>query len=824
MAEQLNPTSTTFAGDSNPNSQRNVAWGGIALFVLLAPVAVITALIIYFLFSVVRISHRVLGGFVLLYGLALVVTGQIKNVFDLYVQSFLQVLEGIGESDMTSLILFAIVQQAPFSLLVGGLLGFVVSWWRFKRRPVWVDTKFRKTPYQLFHQRKNIRDIKTDRNSPPQGRTLGINEDGERINQTEVEASAHTLFLGGAGTGKTTTLLIGARDIIRRGESLVFVDMKGSADVPKILAEYAERYGRPFYHWTSHNPRTTYTGPCDLGPCFYDPIGRGDSTRKTNLIMAGRNWTEDYYKLIIQNYLQMAFEIADGAPHEDKNMDSISEAFELLDPQVLKKRSLKLVGDPTYNHIIQEINHLTDKKLDQQTVSTLGSMKSQLGVLRNSIQGPWLKKDPEGKRDINFFEASKKGHVIVFSVDSANYEDNARILGDLIIQDLKTVSGELMADPSRYPLNVFIDEFSAIGSDNIANLLARCREAKIPVSLSTQSLGDLREVSEAFLDKLTGIVSSFVVHRTNSLKDAEIYSGFGGKEKKYVHTQSVEMRTGLFGGMGIGASTGKGNIEQVEDYVISPSDIQNLPQGEMFFIAKSTPRNERVKVIKEERMQVSDKNDHATKAEDLNWKPTEEEHVLSFDKDDIEKYTVDPTINQPLIDRKNKEWNPNAEVEAKPTNPDALDRIFKKENLTKEEAPVGEPKTPKALSAPPVLRPKNESNVLNMGEIKDKPATSRQVSAPPLPSATRTRPSTPLPTKNQGSAPSLTPKPAERPTPRPTRANGGAAPSLSELKPRPIKRETTNFTPSKPAGRPASKEPAKSPSSEDSKKPTFEEW
>lgn len=801
MADQSNPTSTTFAGDSNPQSAKNMAWGSFLIAAVLAPIAVLTAIVVYVLFSMVRISHKVIAAFVFIYGLALVVTGQITQSISLYIASFLDILKALGtDANMANVIIGALLMQAPLSLLVGGIIGVGYSTWRYIRRPVWVDTKFRLTPVQIMRKLKNTYDIRNDKNSPANGRTLGIGDTGDRIIQTDEESEAHTLLIGGAGTGKTTTLLIGARDIIRRGESLVFVDMKGSDDVPVVLAEYAERYNRPFYHWTSQNPMTEYTGPSKNGPAYYDGIGKGDPTRKADLILSGREWSEDFYKLIIKGYLQLAFTVAEGAPLEDKMVDSLSEAIQLLDPQVLKKRSLKLVGDPRYNHIVQEINHMTDRKLDTQTKTTLDSMRNQLGILRNSIQGQWLRKDPEGIRDINLKDVADKGAVVVFTIDSGTYEDSAKTLGNLIIQDLKTVSGELMQDRSRYPLNVFVDEFSAIGSDSIATLLARCRSAGIPVTLSTQSLGDLRVVGEAFMDQLTGIVSSFIVHRANSLKDAEVYAGFGGKAKKYVHRESVESRSGKFGGIGTGSGTGQGTLESIEDFIVMPSQIQNLKKGELYFISKSTDRIEHVRVIKEANMQVSNENDNASSEEDRNWKPNEDDHVLSFDKDDLSKYTIDPTINNPVGQTiPDANWNPYAEVKENESNQESLARIFNKENL-REDAPV---KT--------IEKDTTDSSLESFRKAKEptKALPSRRTvnELPLLSMETHKLPSKP---RNQVNAPALPERPRN---PRePNSARSGVAPALPPL---PTRKADGEVTP-KPALRPSGERQPfkKSPSSQ----------
>lgn len=679
MSETHGP-STTFAGDSNPNSTKNTMWGLALVSFLVAPVAILTAVLSYLVFSLGRISYRVIAGFTALYGVILLITGFLPKSVDMYKESWLSLLSIMGaeSGEITGIIFHMLLNQAPLSVLIGGVIGSAYAWWRYFRRARWVEMDFRLTPWQLFMKHKNIKDIKSDKNGPSDGRTLGINDNGEKIVQSEKESVAHTFVPGASGSGKTTTLLTGARDSIRRGEGFVFVDMKGSTDVPEILAAYAKRYNRRFYHWTSQDPRKAYDGPASTGCAYYDPLGRGNATRRANLLLEGRDWSEDHYRIIIQDYLQKAFEIAEGVP-PGAEVDALADIMSLLDPMALKKRTLPLVGDPYYDEIIAEINYLTDKKIDKDVAGTLDGMRRQLGILRDSIQGRWLRKDPEGKNDIVLFDTAQRGDVVVFTLDSANYSANAKLIGNLIIQDLMTVSSELRADPAPDPLNIIIDEFSAIGSDNIINLIARCRDSRMPVTLSTQSLGDLKAVSNEFMEQLTGIVSSFIIHRPNRYDDAEVYAGLVGKEKKQVFRQNVEHTSGLFGSIGKGAGTGKGSVEVEEDYKISPAQIQELGPGEMYYICKSPFRIEKVRVIAEQGKIVTEED--APAPEPDTYRPSQTTSYIP--EEERNKYRVDPSINGkpslskdvPVYGETNFEEDPNT-PRVKKSDPERLRAIM----------------------------------------------------------------------------------------------------------------------------------------------------
>lgn len=674
--------------ESNKGDSTGGMIGGILLGVILAPLAALIAFIVYSLFARARIHYRVFAAAAAIYTVLLVIAVPFVNVFSLYIESWKNIADSIMSSGLNLQAIlsawgFSIVQQAPLSIAIGLFLGTIISWWKWRSRASWMKIDFRLTPWEAWKKKRNIADIALARVAPPDGRTIGVNERGEKVIQSQQESVAHTFIAGGSGSGKTKTLLAGARDYIMRGEPLVCIDFKGSPDFANRIEEMATRYNRPFYHWVAYDPRQPYPGPSATGASYYDPLGRGGADRRTNLVMAGREWSEDYYRTMIHAYLNNAFAIALATPDQAQG-DSIGDIMSLLDPAELKKRSLHVVGDPYFADTIAAINYLTDKKIDGKTQDNLDSMQRQLSILRDSVHGRWLRKDPEGKNDINFFDIAQEGAVVVFTLDSATYAENSRILGDLIIEDLKTVTSELRDSPSRYPLNIIIDEFSVVGSQNIIGLIARSRDAGMPVTITTQALGDLRAVSPAFMDQLLGVVQSFIIHRANTLSDAEIYAGLTGKKTKQVFRQSVEQSASLFG-LGRGGATGRGTIEEVEDYVVSPSEIQSLKTGECIFICKSPQRLERVRVIIE-----SEQVGHGALPPKSSAPVETETKPANFipPHEDLSKYKLDPAINNKAPDASKATEDGPQEVPIRPADPKRIRELFNRSTTDLKEGKI----------------------------------------------------------------------------------------------------------------------------------------
>lgn len=638
---------TWFSGDSSPEDQKQTAAivaVVIAAIAILSPFSAIAFVAMWFLFSKVRISHKVLAAFLGLYVLLIAVTGLLPLLTNLFVQSFITEINAISGGEFSAAVYFkAVIAQIPIAILIGGIPGVVYNWWRFVRQPEWKKIQFRRTPVEVWRRKKNIDDISSDKNSPQDGMSLGIDDKtGKRINQTFAEAAAHTCIFGAAGGGKTVTMMVRARDVIKQGHGLVFIDLKGGTDVPEILHEYTERYGRKFYHFAIQHPSQPYTGPSEKGLSFYIPLGRGDASRRKDMVVSLREWSEYHYKMMASNYVQVAFDVAIAVP-PDKGVDEFTDIINLMNPEILKQRARRLPQEPQYEELRHAARSLTERTMTKDAQSAVTGMRGTLQNIRNSTVGHWLRSAPEGKDNIDIRKIADEGSVVVFTLDSSTYPELSQQVANLIIQDLKTVSAELRQRPSAKPLHVDIDEFSALDSENIIGLINKSRDAKMPVTMATQALGDLRRINITFLEQLLGIVSAFIIHRANRLEDAEVYAGLTGKGTRWDVRYAVEHTSGgILGGPGKGAATGGGSVSEVEDFRVRPQEIQELQPGEMIYVAKSPkPRFQMTRVIPEAKVVRKVAEEHSDEAVTIGDKVNKQFHTATPSSTSKSTYNLD---------------------------------------------------------------------------------------------------------------------------------------------------------------------------------------
>lgn len=570
------------------------------VFILVSPITILSAAIVYLIFSYGRVKRSVIALFSL--PLFVIPLFFIQTAWDSFISSWVSTFPEIFQTqDKFPVVLDMLGQQFWIAVPVGILVGLSFASWRWFTRARWQEWKFRRTPWEIYSTKRTIEKIKNDEETPTDGMTLGIDmNSSDRVVQTYQEAGGHTFLVGGSGAGKTRTAFSRIRDQIKNGDAVAVVDLKADPELANIIKIYCDRYGRKMKHFTLQDISEPYTGPAEDGPAHYDPLAQGDHTRRADMVLDLRDWEgAEFYKKLTQSYLQLLFTVHINNPPKE-GQSALEDAIALMSPKYLQERARPLASNPQLGSIVRSIDALNDEKMSNSVRENLQTNRSQLEIFLQGIAGPWLTHD-RGGNNISLIDTVKRGgDVVVFSLDSQAYPTLSADIANLIIQDLKTVSSTLLREQNEVPYHIFIDEFSAIGSDNIVGLINKARASKMFVTIATQTLGDLVVKNPALRMQIMGIISSFIIHRANTEEDAIVYAGLTGMTKVAKVRQSVEQTQNLFGGIGTGIGTGNASVEEVEQWKVMPSEIQALSVGEMFYINTHTHRIKNVKCIIED--------------------------------------------------------------------------------------------------------------------------------------------------------------------------------------------------------------------------------
>jgi hypothetical protein len=665
--------------DSNDNQYKFLI--GL-VFILVSPITILSAVTVYIIFSYAKVKRSVIALFSL--PMFIIPLFFLQKALGDFAASWTTTFPQIFEAEnKLPIIMEMLGQQFWIAVPLGVLAGLGFASWRWFTRARWQEWQFRRTPWEIFATKKTIQKIKNDEDTPKDGMTLGIDmNSSDRIVQTYQEAGGHTFLVGGSGAGKTRTAFSRIRDQIKNGDAVAVVDLKADPELTNIIKIYCDRYGRKMKHFTLQDIGEPYTGPAEDGPAHYDPLAQGDHTRRADMVLDLRDWDgAEFYKKLTQSYLQLLFTVhINNPPKEGKS--ALEDAIALMSPKYLQERARPLASNPQFSSIVASIDALNDEKMSNSVRENLQTNRSQLEIFLQGIAGPWLTYD-KGGNNISLIDTVKRGgDVIVFSLDSQAYPTLSADIANLIIQDLKTVSSALLKEQNEVPFHIFIDEFSAIGSDNIVGLINKARASKMFVTIATQTLGDLVVKNPALRMQIMGIISSFIIHRANTEEDAIVYAGLTGMTKVSKVRQNVEQTQNIFGGLGTGIGTGNASVEEVEQWKVMPHEIQALSVGEMFYINTHTHRIKNVKCIIED---IADPNKGGTAIAGLS---NESHHKSLSSSGKDEKLSLEKSEEVPsLAELLGKSPSDNSKNPSIPVNQQLTADSF----IAKEEPPREEP-------------------------------------------------------------------------------------------------------------------------------------
>ena len=128
---------------------------------------------------------------------------------------------------------------------------------------------------------------------------------------------------------------------------------------------------------------------------------------------------------------------------------------------------------------------------------------------------------------------------------------------------------------------VGIDEFSALGSDHVMQLIARGREPGVVVVLATQELADLDRAAPGLRDQVLGTAAVKIAHRQDVPASAD------DVRRRWSARSGSGRRPGGSAGRHSRATTqAAGRAGEVERFALHPNVIKGLRTGEAVVITK----------------------------------------------------------------------------------------------------------------------------------------------------------------------------------------------------------------------------------------------
>ena len=480
--------------------------------------------------------------------------------------------------------------------------------------------EYKKTPYELYKRKQNIKSLKEGNEYAYDSAPLGIlvdkvfmesNDAGdvkyfdkERIVRSYyTERCGHTAATGQTGAGKTYTMLQLMRNDIEAGNPVFAIDFKKGTEYPYYLAKWAKEHGRQFYHFTAGKPGT-YNNPFCDNQASYDPLATGTATSKADMMLNLRQWdgASEVYKKRTKDILESIFYLLENVDREKtkqyinwhegglsqfvsalqlKNLYALIEQFkiEVTDKEHSgikvsggdKRRLSALLG------LYEELNSPQGKGLLEQ----INGLVSNCRTLIMSSYGDWLAKG-ETPYHINLFEfaTSEEAPVVLFSFNPQEESDFAKYMGSIILSDLSRTSAYKNAQGNKDLVGVYLDEFQILDPATVADLLEKARSSKMYILLSLQSLEQIVKSSSAngtaVRDSIVDTIQNFIIHKGSGQNTAEELAKIIGQTNMKKYVESGQRNSSLFQLNWRNSRNSRVNTQVEPDWIVSPSKFQNL--------------------------------------------------------------------------------------------------------------------------------------------------------------------------------------------------------------------------------------------------------
>jgi len=145
--------------------------------------------------------------------------------------------------------------------------------------------------------------------------------------------NTHMLVTGTTGAGKTVTVCNVVESFIGRGLPVIYIDGKGDLSLAKKIMEYAQGQGRDARLFSMVGES-----------CRYNPLASGGYSSKKDRLIEMREWSEDHYRKLAEDYLQIVFKVLEIC-RINVDLLSVAKYFSRNEFSDLLREKIDFIGD-----------------------------------------------------------------------------------------------------------------------------------------------------------------------------------------------------------------------------------------------------------------------------------------------------------------------------------------------------------------------------------------------------------------------------------------------------------------------------------------------
>ncbi len=359
---------------------------------------------------------------------------------------------------------------------------------------------------------------------------------------SEINKATHTAVVGASGSGKTVLLDALMFEDMRQGKPVVFIDPKGDNGSLLNFVNLCKLTGRDFYvfseYWNGEGAR-----------CL-NPVKDGSTTNIADRIFKSFTWSEEHYAQICRDAIEDAVSI-------------LKESDEYLSIESIYNKLIQISDPKNKNEVLYKRDDI------QGILSRLKKInKSDFGARLNQQDG------------LSFADIRDSKKCVYIGLPVLGYAEISRALGKIILGDISYSAYKTYREIT--PVNndqiskmaLYIDELSAVITDEFIEILNKVRGAKIELTFAFQSPSDIAKVDKELCLQVLENTSNWFLFKQRIKEGASFFSeSIGTIETK---KQTLRVKDG--------EEQSQGSQRVVEELIVHSNVLKNLNVGQCIFL------------------------------------------------------------------------------------------------------------------------------------------------------------------------------------------------------------------------------------------------
>lgn len=375
----------------------------------------------------------------------------------------------------------------------------------------------------------------------------------KEIQLNDINKSTHTAIIGASGSGKSVLIDSLIYEDLKSGKPIFFIDPKGDNESLNNFINLCKLTGRNFKVFSEYWE--------DEGACSINPVKDGSATNIADRIHHAFTWSEEHYAQICYDALEEAIR-------------ELQDSDELVDLE----------------SILNKLTQFTNKK-ESSTFYELKDIQGVISRIRKLVNSDFGKK-LNGHDACSISDIRQSGCCIYVGLSVLGYAEIARSLGKIILGDLaynvydtyKKITPSFKSELST--IGIYIDELSAVITDEFVEILNKCRGAKMELNFAFQSPSDISKINEDLCFQILENSSNWFIFKQRVAGASDFFSKAMGTIESKKETVRVDD----------GEELGQGSMRKVEELIGHPNIIRNLNVGQCILLRHYPTRIDLVKV------------------------------------------------------------------------------------------------------------------------------------------------------------------------------------------------------------------------------------